>query len=130
MWLSGQYIIIIIIIDFTTQYDFRYQISNNKEYVYERIGETRRCFQKQNETYRRERYKIIDYCPRIEWIGIIGELKRNGELIVNSIVRDISQVRENQPPPPFNQVITQIIEESRAIAVSNILVKDGEIGGA
>jgi len=121
---------VIIIIDFTTQCNFQYQIPNDKEYVYKRIREIRTCFQKQNEIYRYERHKIIDYCPRIEWIGIIGELKRNGELIVNSIIKDVSQVRGNQPPPPFNQVITQMIEESRAIAASNTLVKDREMGGA
>ena len=103
---------------------------NDKEYVCERIREIRICFQKQNETYGHERYKIIDYCLRIEWIGIIGELKRNDELIVNSIVRNSSQERGNQPPPAFNQVIIQMIEESWAIAASDASVKDREIGGA
>ena len=61
---------------------------------------------------------------------MIGEIKRNGELIVNSIVRYDNQERLNQYPPPFNQVITQIILESKAIAASDASVKDGEIGGA
>jgi len=81
-------------------------MSNDKEYVCERIGEIRTCFQKQNEIYECERYKIIDYCLRIKWIGMIGKIKRNGKLIMNSIVRYINQERLNQHPPLFNQVIT------------------------
>ena len=45
-------------------------------------------------------------------------------------MRNASQERGNQLPLPFNQVITQMIEESWAIAASDALVKDGEIGGA
>ena len=124
--LSGQNITIII--DFTYQYEFWYQISNKKEYICKRNGELRQYYQKQNEKYGHERYKLINNCLRTEWIGIIGEIKKNGELIVNSIIRDIRSVRA-EDPPLFNQFITQMIIESKAMAASDASVKNGEMGG-
>ena len=100
MWLSNQNVTTVV--DFTKQCNFKYQLSNDKEYVSERIGEVIKCFKKQEEAYGHVKYKPIDYCPRIEWIGMIGEIKRNGELIVNSIVRYVNQERLNQHPLPFN----------------------------
>ena len=54
-------------------------------------------------------------------------MKKNRELIVNSIVRDFGLVRADNPPL-FNQFIIQITIESKAMAVSDASAKDREMG--
>jgi len=44
-------------------------------------------------------------------------------------MRDIRQ-EATYLSPPFNQEITEIILQSRALAASDASVKDGEMGGA
>ena len=43
-------------------------------------------------------------------------------------MRDVGQ-EATYPPPPFNQEITEMIIQSRALAASDASVRDREIGG-
>ena len=57
-------------------------------------------------------------------------MKRNGDLNINGMIRDVRQEIDINQYPLFNQEITESIIQSRAIAASDVSIKDGKMGRA
>ena len=59
----------------------------------------------------------------------IAEIKPNGVVITHGIIQVRNEISTNEWVQPFGEEIVTKIEEMKAFAATDALVKDGEMGG-
>ena len=117
------------IYDFKQLIDSKYQISRNEQYIRERCDNNMKYYQIYYQQYRRNVYEEIEVTLNVSWINVLAELKSNKIFTISTRFKIESTNPIPHKYPPFNQMITELITQGKAIAATDTSVKNFNIDG-
>ena len=122
-WLSTKDIVTIN--DFDYQMKYKYHMTRDGIFLRQNVPEVW-CFKRVQENGRL-RYEKLDYVictDEVEWQKVIAHRNENGRVeIYDYLPINYRTFPNEMTPPPFNQIITQAIIESKAFAASDASAK-------
>jgi len=124
---------IVTILDFCDKCESKYQISEDEQYLRERINNSFVYFEKEDERYGRSKYKETEECSVQNWRRVIGERESNGFMQIDSIFPPeyaITNSTNNvQYEADMPEKIKASIENEKAQAATDASLKLGRMGG-
>jgi len=119
--------------DFEHAVTFRYSITDDLNTIKENNEEQIQYYQKVTEGNNNNRYKQVQYQPneQEQFHNIIAEMKPSGRTIISDIIRrsqwPITTTQETSNP--FNQQITEAIENGEMLAATDASCKNNSMTG-
>jgi hypothetical protein len=102
--------------------------SSDENYIKENIESEIKFYVRKEERYGEQRYEEIEEV-NCEWCNVIADKKENGNVKVHDVLKPLVWPTQRDETPPFNQEITNSIEQGEAIAALDATRKDITMAG-